>query len=341
MEKKYKKLSVSHSAGSYDIHIGQGILGDAKNYMDISKKVCIVTDSGVPTEHSKAILDQFKNAKIITIPQGEENKNIDTYSYICKEMLTFGMQRSDAIIAVGGGVIGDMSGFAAATYMRGIDFYNIPTTLLSMVDSSIGGKTAIDFMGVKNILGAFYQPKAVVIDTEVLKTLDERQYRQGLSEVLKMAATHDESLFAKMEGEIWKNDEIGMIASALKIKRAVVEADEREAGMRKLLNFGHTFGHGIEALGGLYHGECVALGMIPMIAASERKRLVDILKKIGLPTVFTGDIDKASEFMKNDKKGAGDLTDAVFVDTIGCARIERVSFSYITELARKTFEVTI
>ena len=341
MEKKYKKLSVSHSAGSYDIHIGQGILGDAKNYMDISKKGCIVTDSGVPTEYSKAILDQFKNAKIINIPQGEENKNIDTYSYICKEMLTFGMQRGDAIIAVGGGVVGDMSGFAAATYMRGINFYNVPTTLLSMVDSSIGGKTAIDFMGVKNILGAFYQPKAVVIDTEVLKTLDERQYRQGLSEVLKMAATHDESLFAKMEGEIWKNDEIGMIASALKIKRAVVEADEREAGMRKLLNFGHTFGHGIEALGGLYHGECVALGMIPMIAASERKRLVDILKKIGLPTVFTGNIDKASEFMKNDKKGAGDLTDAVFVDTIGCARIERVSFSYITELARKTFEVTI
>ena len=254
-------------------------------------------------------------------------------------MLTFGLQRKDAIVAVGGGVVGDMAGFAAATYMRGVDFYNVPTTLLSQVDSSIGGKTAIDFGGVKNILGAFYQPRAVLIDTDVLSTLDKRQISSGLAEVVKMSLTSDKELFEALESGLWKTDIADMIIRALKIKKAVVEADEREGGLRKILNFGHTFGHGIEALGGLYHGECVALGMIPMCAEELRPRVKNLLKSMGLPTEFSGDHDSAFSFMKHDKKGDGAKTDAVFVDAPGSYRLEKIELSKLCEYIKKMSEV--
>ena len=274
MKSENKILSINLADKSYDIIVGTGILCDAGKYFNLNRKVAIVTDTGVPKEYSMAIASQCKEARIITFPEGEENKNIDTFAYICKEMLTFGLQRKDAVIAVGGGVTGDMAGFAASAYMRGIDFYNVPTTLLSMVDSSVGGKTAIDFGGVKNILGAFYQPKGVLIDTDVLKTLEERQFSAGLAEVVKMSLTSDKDLFSLLEGGLWEKDISEVILRALTIKKLVVEADEREGSLRKILNFGHTFGHGIEARGGLYHGECVALGMLPMASASVRERLV-------------------------------------------------------------------
>lgn len=316
---------------SYSITIGKDLLSYADKYMNLARKVAIITDSGVPEIYAKTVAALCKESKIITFEQGEKNKNIDTYAYICSQLIEFNMQRNDAIVAVGGGVCGDIAGLAAATYMRGIDFYNVPTTLLSQVDSSVGGKTAIDFGGVKNIIGAFYQPKAVLIDTDVLKTLDKRQFSAGLAEVVKMALTSDSELFEKLEANLWREDISEVITRALLIKKAVVEEDEREAGLRRILNFGHTFGHGIESLGGLYHGECVALGMLPMCSPEVRARLTRVLKEMELPVQFEGNFDETVEFMKHDKKGAGDTTYVVFVDTPGSYRIEKMSFSTLVE----------
>ena len=312
---------------SYNITVGSGLLAHADRYFKLDRRVLIVTDSNVPREYSRAIAKKCLDARIISFPQGEESKNLGTFSSICKQMLEFGLQRKDAVVAVGGGVCGDMCGFAAATYMRGIDFYNVPTTLLSQVDSSIGGKTAVDFCGVKNILGAFYQPKAVIIDTDTLKTLDERQVSAGKAEIIKMALTSNAQLFEFIENFGFTEENLTyIITEALKIKKQIVEADEREGSIRKILNFGHTFGHGIEASSDYLHGECVALGMIPMCSAEVRARLIPVLNKEGLPTVFLADLGAALDYMRHDKKGNGSGVDAVLVDKIGEGYVKNLSF---------------
>ena len=331
MKNENKTLRINLGERSYNVTVGQGVLKSAGEHFNLKRRVAIVTDSGVPKEYAEAVAELCDEAKIITVPEGEVNKNIDTFTHICKELLTFGLQRKDAIVAVGGGVVGDMAGFAAASYMRGVDFYNIPTTLLSMVDSSVGGKTAIDFGGVKNILGAFHQPKAVLIDTDVLSTLEDRQFSSGLSEIVKMALTSDPELFFLLEDGLWKKDIAEVILRALSIKKSVVEADEKEGSLRKILNFGHTLGHGIEAEGKLYHGECVALGMLPMSSEKVRARLIPLLREMNLPTEFDTDMKRAFEFMRHDKKGDGNGASVVFVDDIGTFRLENVSFEALEE----------
>ena len=188
-------LSLDLKELSYDIVVEKGCLSIANKYLNLNRKVLIITDSGVPCEYSLMIKEQCLEGYIYTFNMGEENKCFETYKEILSYLIDKSFTRSDVIIAVGGGVVGDLSGFVASTYMRGIDFYNIPTTLLSQVDSSIGGKTAIDFNGVKNIIGAFYQPKKVLIDSNTLSTLDERLLSAGLAESIKMAATFNKELF--------------------------------------------------------------------------------------------------------------------------------------------------
>ena len=322
-----KNIRIELGERSYGITVGSGALDLAREVMNLNRRVFIITDDGVPREYSEKVASVAPVSMIYTIPRGEGSKSISVLEGVLSEMMRFGMTRSDAVVAVGGGVVGDLSGFAASVYMRGIDFYNVPTTLLSQLDSSIGGKTAVDFRGVKNIIGAFYQPKGVLIDTEVLKTLDSRQLAAGLAEAVKMAATSDKELFEMIEGGLAERDIATLITRALKIKKAVVEEDERESGIRRILNFGHTFGHGIESLGGRLHGECVALGMIPMASGSARARIIAVLERMNLPTEFDFDIDKALLLMKHDKKGDGDATLAVFLDDIGSCKVERISHS--------------
>ncbi len=325
-------LTLKHTDGSYDITVGSGLLSDIDEFMNLDRRVFIVTDSGVPKEYSEAVMLRCKEARIFCFEAGEERKNLTTLEAILTEMLDFGMQRGDCVVAVGGGVCGDMAGFAASCYMRGVDFYNIPSTLLSQVDSSIGGKTAVDFRGAKNVIGAFYQPKAVVIDTDTLNTLDKRQISAGLAEVIKMAATSDGELFRILEerDESEALDEV--IVRALKIKRAVVESDPKESGLRKILNFGHTLGHAIEATGGLLHGECVALGMLPMVSDEVRARLLRVLEKYSLPTSAQYDRQVAIRYLLNDKKGKGNAVDAIYVDKIGECVIRSTPFKDLSEL---------
>ncbi|MBQ2738352.1 MAG: 3-dehydroquinate synthase [Clostridia bacterium] len=328
----YKTIHLSLEGGGYDITVGRDLLAHADEFFNLNRRVLIVTDTGVPREYSQKIYERCRECRIFTFEAGEERKNLRTLEEIFTEMLDFGMQRGDCVVAVGGGVSGDMAGFAAACYMRGVDFYNVPTTLLSQVDSSIGGKTAVDFGGAKNIIGAFYQPSAVLIDTDVLKTLDDRQISAGLSEVIKMSLTSDAELFALLEEKELNDNICHIIVAALEIKRRVVEADVREGGIRKILNFGHTLGHAIEACGGLLHGECVALGMIPMVSDGVKERLIKVLRKYSLPTSHSYDREQALRYLVSDKKGNGDAVDAIYVDEVGQFVIRRTPFRELAKL---------
>lgn len=327
---------------SYDITVGSGLLSSAEKLFRLDRRIFIVTDSGVPDSYAKALSALAKEAKIYTVPQGEGSKSLETLEKLLLSMMEFNMKRSDAVVAVGGGVVGDLAGFAASVYMRGIDFYNVPTTLLAMVDSSIGGKTAVNLGNTKNIVGAFYQPKAVLIDTDVLKTLSKRLYSAGLAESVKMALTSDESLF-----EIFENEEINeknieaIIKKSLLIKKDVVEKDEKEAGLRKILNFGHTLGHGIEADSGmakLYHGECVALGMLPVCSDKVRNRLMPVLKKLGLPTEYNGNLDNALSFVSHDKKSDTKGIDIVIVEDVGSFKLKKMTEHSFSQLVKMNFK---
>jgi 3-dehydroquinate synthase len=225
--------------------------------------------------------------------------------------------------------------------MRGIDFYNIPTTLLSQIDSSIGGKTAINFGGMKNIVGAFYQPKKVLIDPELLKTLPKRQISNGLAEAVKMALTSDKELFDIFENKDIEQNIDEIIVRSLNIKKSVVEQDEKEAGIRKILNFGHTLGHGIESSSGmseLYHGECVALGMLPMCSDKIRLRVINVLKKCDLYRKIDYNWDKITDAAFHDKKADGDSVSIVKVSDIGVFELEKMKCTDVIEMAKMTFE---
>lgn len=314
------KITVELGKNSYDITIGHGLLAKAGEYMNLRRKVLVVTDSGVPEQYARTVAALCESPVVVTIPQGESSKSFENFRLLLSRMLRDGFTRTDCVVAVGGGVVGDLAGFAAASFMRGIDFYNIPTTVLSQVDSSVGGKVAIDLDGIKNCVGAFHQPKAVLIDPEVLKTLPRRQIANGLAEAVKMAVNFDEQLLSRFENEDYEEHIDEIIAASLQIKAAVVKADEKEAGLRRVLNFGHTIGHGIETAAGLdalYHGECVALGMLPMCADALRPRVKAILERLQLPTACSVDPNAVWEAISHDKKLSGNTITVVYAPKAG------------------------
>lgn len=325
------KLTMDLGARAYDITVERGALDRVGSLLKLDRKCLIVTGSVMPRVYAETVAAQCKEPTIVTVPSGETAKSFPVYQSLCQELLRLDFHRSDCVIAVGGGVVGDLAGFAAASFMRGIDFYNIPTTVLSQVDSSIGGKVAINLDGVKNIIGAFWQPKGVVIDPDVLNTLPERQISNGLAEAIKMAATSDAALFELLETQPIRENIDAVITDSLRIKKHVVEQDETEHGLRKLLNFGHTIGHGIESTGALLHGESVALGMLPMCSEAVRARLIPVLQKAGLPTSAQFDCKAVWEAMLHDKKFSGGAVDIVTVDAIGDGRIERVTPNALRE----------
>lgn len=322
---------------SYDIVVERGLLAKANKYLNLNRRALIVTDTGVPASYSKSIAGQCKDSVICTVESGEASKSMDMFGKLLQTMLDHGISRKDCVIAVGGGVVGDLSGFAASAYMRGIDFYNIPTTLLSQIDSSIGGKTAINFEGVKNIVGAFYQPEKVLIDPDLLNTLPQRQIANGLAEAIKMSLTSDRSLFEYFENQDIENNLEEIIIRSLNIKKSVVEEDEKEKGLRKILNFGHTIGHGIESSEGmseLYHGECVALGMLPMCSERIRPRVIDVLKKCNLYRELDYDWDKITEAAFHDKKADGDTVTVTMVNEPGSYELKTMKCLDVIELAK-------
>ena len=318
------QIPVSLGERSYEIVLERGCLQQAGQLLQLDRRVLIVTDDGVPASYAACLAAQCGAPIIETVPQGEGSKSLSTLERLLTRMLRAGFTRRDCVAAIGGGVVGDLAGFAAACYMRGIAFYTLPTTVLSQVDSSVGGKTAVNLDGIKNIVGAFHQPQRVLIDPDVLATLPARQVANGLAEALKVALTSDPALFELFEADpAAQMDEI--IARAVRIKADVVEQDETESGLRQILNFGHTIGHGIEAATGLYHGECVALGLLPMCSAPVRARVLPILQRLGLPTEVAADPDVVYNALLHDKKAAADgRITIVTVPEIGSWKLETV-----------------
>jgi 3-dehydroquinate synthase len=328
------KLTMQLKSRSYDIILKAGCLANLHQFTNVQhRKVFVLTDSGVPAAYAQTVAAQCPDATVYTIPQGEGSKCLKVYGQVLQAMLAFGMDRKDLLVAVGGGVVGDLGGFCAASYMRGIDFVNCPTTVLAQVDSSIGGKTAVDLGDTKNIVGAFWQPKLVIVDPDTLATLPRRHFINGLAEAVKASLLADPELFAIFEnGDV--DAQIGeIICRSLRFKKNIVEQDETEQGMRKALNFGHTIGHGIEAVKGikgrrtvgLYHGECVALGMLPMIESKAlQKRVRAVYRRLGLPTRTTYDKEKVLAEMLHDKKAQSGQITIIKVPGLGCWRAETI-----------------
>ena len=304
------------------------------DYMDFNGRVMVVTDNNIPDSLKETVLNQFEDAILAEVPQGEDAKSFAVYGDLLATLLENGFSRKDFVIALGGGVVGDLAGFVASTYKRGCRFVSIPTTTLSQIDSSIGGKVAINMNGIKNCVGNFYHPEVVFVDTDTLRTLEPRHFYTGLVEALKAGCIRDAQLFDifKQHADQLTVDSLYLeqiITRSLLMKRDVVQQDEKEQNLRKILNFGHTIGHAIESLYNLkdyYHGECVANGMVMITENQQIKAdLVDILEKMHIPFVTDLDTDRCIEFIKNDKKASGATVDLVKVDVIGEAYIEKVA----------------
>lgn len=319
---------------SYDVEIAP------LKKLHFDKKLVIVTNTTIKNLHEDFILShiQAKELHVFSVADGEEYKNMQTLTDILRFMFEAKLNRGSMLVAFGGGVIGDMTGFAAAIYNRGIDFVQIPTTLLSMVDASVGGKTGINNEFGKNLIGAFHQPKAVYIDPFFLKTLPRREFNAGIAEIIKMAASLDEDFFSWCEVNDLYDEVIikQAIARSVKIKARVVVEDEKESGLRALLNYGHTFGHVIEKLTNyeqFLHGECVAMGMIManemavlggFLAPKTATRIAKLLQRYGLDIEYK--IDNVEQFYDMfflDKKALDDSLNFVVLQDIAKAKIRQ------------------
>ena len=339
------KIKVSlekKTSRSYDICIGKNILDRAALLLtkhNWASRYVIITDATVQNLHGRWVSGTFSSmgikTELISFPAGEASKMMETGLYVAQQLLDLGADRTSAIIALGGGVVGDLAGFLASVYMRGIPYVQIPTTLLAQVDSSIGGKTGVDLPAGKNILGTFHQPKAVFIDLAFLETLPDREFDNGLAEILKYGAIEDPELLDVLESgrDSLREDESlleRLVAKSCRIKKNVVEIDEMEKGLRRILNFGHTIGHAVEAESGytLSHGEAIGIGMtasalisekLKYLSSEERKRLASLVRGVGLPDRIpqgmSGDAILAR--MKRDKKKAGGTISFVLLKKIG------------------------
>jgi len=340
-----KVVQVDLSERSYQIYIGQGLLQDAHLLRDVvrGKDVMVVTDSSVQKLYLESFVGQcaqqgFKVASVV-LTAGEMNKNLTTTQTIWDALLENGFGRDVTVIALGGGVVGDITGFAAALYHRGVDFIQVPTTLLSQVDSSVGGKTGVNLPLGKNLIGAFYQPRRVIIDTNVLNTLPKREVQAGIAEIIKYGLIWDADFFAALEqldpNQINAADFEWAIERSCQIKAEVVAQDEREGGLRAILNLGHTFGHAFETLlgyGTWLHGEAVGMGMVLAADLSVELGLLDsvvlsrahhLIEKFGLPCQYPETLKEADilKAMGRDKKVIGGRLRLILLSALGRAII--------------------
>ena len=328
------ELKVNLKENSYSIIIGNDLLRDFNKYYSLDSKVLIISDDNIPSIYYETILSKCNEGYKYIINHGEKSKNIDNYLAINKFLLENNFSRDDLIIALGGGVVGDLSAFIASTYKRGINFINIPTSTLAMIDSSVGGKTGIDFNGVKNVLGSFYQPKLVLIDLDTLKTLDERNYNNGLVEALKMGLIKDSSILELFNNP--KDNIKEIIIKSLRSKIEVIELDEKENNIRKILNFGHTFGHAYEMLdSSLLHGEAVARGMLTVLEGNIKDKVETIVKSLNISFEYDMNIEEVIKLIKNDKKATSDYLDLILVKEVGSAIIERIEINELRKLLKE------
>lgn len=313
-----KVVSVNTPSAAYEVKIGTGLLdrlGEEVRSRTRAGRAMVVSGEHVFPLYGKRAVESLRRAGIkaepLVFPSGEETKSLARYGELLNALTAFQMSRSDCLIALGGGVTGDLTGFAAATYQRGIAYVQVPTTLLAAVDSSVGGKTAVNLPAAKNQVGAFYQPAVVLCDTETLSTLPQRELRAGYAEVIKYGILGDADLFDTLQQGSFTQEEI--IETCVRMKADIVAEDEHDFGRRRLLNLGHTFGHAVEARSGyqLLHGEAVAVGTamiaraavrMGMLDARSRDAIVETLDRFGLPTATDYGADELYELLLLDKK---------------------------------------
>lgn len=349
------RLNVNLPEHPYDIIIKKESLLEVGRWVAQlwqQQKVVLVTDDNVEPLYGREVASQLRSEGFevftFTFPAGEASKNLSTLEKLWEFCAQHGLTRSDGVIALGGGVVGDLAAFAASTYMRGIHFLQIPTSLTAQVDSSIGGKTGINSNYAKNMMGTFAQPDGVLIDPEVLKTLEKRDFREGIGEIVKCGLIADKQLWARLN-EIQNADELlqeaaYFIRAACEVKRKLVVEDEFDQGTRLYLNFGHTIGHAVEAYAGygqVMHGEAVAIGMVQISKVAERKGLMlegltaqikAVLQKFQLPQTYEP-WDEAAlfEILSHDKKARGKMIKIVLVPEIGQAQIHEISLQEMKE----------
>ncbi len=340
-----KTIEVRHGQGSYPVHVGHGLLGLADVVQrHLQGRILTVTDdrvAGLYLERLTAQLSDQPEHQSLVLPNGEEHKTVASWQRIVDALVNLGAQRDATVLALGGGVIGDMAGFAAACYMRGIRVIQVPTTLLAQVDAAVGGKTGVNHSQGKNLIGAFHAPAAVIADTDTLSSLDRRDYCAGLAEVVKYGAIRDPEFFDWLEdhAEALNAREpeplLEAVYQSVRNKAEVVAADERESGQRALLNFGHTFGHALEtatAYRAYRHGEAVAIGMalasrlselLGLSATGTAERMTRLLQRLDLPTSLPEplDRDRLVDLMRLDKKNRDEQIRLILLDGIGQARI--------------------
>lgn len=325
----------------YEVMISSGILGNAGEYIkktSKAEKIMIVSDDNVFPLYGRQLSDSLRSSGYtvfsFVFKNGEQSKNIKTYSSLLETLYDHRFNRNDAVAALGGGVVGDLAGFAAATYQRGIDYVQIPTSLLAAVDSSVGGKTAIDLTEGKNQVGCFYQPSLVLCDTGTLSTLPEKQYRCGCAEIIKYAMIKSSDLFEIISSSPVKDTYEDIIERCVDIKRQIVEQDEFDKGTRMLLNFGHTFGHAAEALSdfNILHGQAVAMGMGTITKSAEKlgccapgtyHALTSLLEKYCLPVSVPFSADEIMSVVSSDKKAGAGFIDLVIPKAVGDCEIIR------------------
>lgn len=350
-----KSIFVNLQEKSYTIEIGSGILSTVgekiTRLLPRARKAVIISDSNVAPLYAKRLQASLSQggltSEVIVIAAGEASKNMSVLNDVLERMGELGVTRSDVLLTLGGGVVGDLGGFAAASYMRGIAFVQVPTSLLAQIDSSVGGKVAVDLKAGKNIAGAFYQPKAVFIDTDLLATLPTRFLHDGLAEAIKYGCILDCSLFERIE--MYENDDElladidSIVAQCCQIKANIVENDEFDTGERMLLNFGHTFGHAVERFfgySGFTHGEGVAIGMIHITRNSEKlgitepgtaNRIAALCERFHLPTAVPVHPDELIAIMANDKKKAGHRITLIVLSALGVGKLQNVDWSEVPQ----------
>jgi len=329
-----KVLEIHGSTGDSTILIGES-LRDLRKYIP-AEKVVIITDTNVRHYYLK----DFPPSEVIEIGIGEKIKNLDTVQAIYGKLVELEAGRSSFIVGIGGGIVCDIAGFVASTYLRGVRFGFVPSTLLSQVDASVGGKNGVNFGGYKNMVGIFNQPEFVICDMNLLSTLPEREILCGFAEIVKHAAIGDADLFSYLEEHYEKALELDaevierLVYDSVAIKSSIVNRDEKEEGERRKLNFGHTFGHAIEKATGVPHGEAVSAGILVASAlsakrgrlpAEEAERIESLLKKLKLPTRLQFDGERVFDALRKDKKRKGDSMNFVFLRGIGNAVVEEIS----------------
>lgn len=337
----------------YDIFIQRGVIDSCGAYaknLSGAQKVTVVTDTNVAPLYLERVQASLQKegfeVRSHIFTAGEESKHLGTIAEIYNTLADFRMSRKDIIVALGGGVCGDMAGFAAATYLRGIDFIQVPASLLAQVDSSVGGKTGVDLSYGKNLVGAFHQPIAVLIDPDMLKTLPDKFVVDGMAEVIKYGCIKEKDFFEKLENENALEHIEDVIERCVSIKRDVVNRDAKEAGERMLLNFGHTLGHSIEKLynfTGITHGMAVAIGMVLISRAGEKhgitesgttERIIKLCEKYGLPTSDKASFKDMADAAKSDKKTAGGNINLVLLTKIGNSFTQKLSLDTLEDFIK-------